>query len=90
MRARRYLAETPENSGVAENRKNILEEKTVENIPVMRKFDIKELHFPVDGYLYDVQVLVSVDGGKSYYYCGNGKFCKTLAEAQAYIESYGA
>lgn len=32
-------------------------------------------------YPYNVQILTSVDG-KNWNYCGNGKFCKTLEEAE--------
>ena len=30
---------------------------------------------------YNVQVLTSIDGGKSYHYSGEGRFCQTLEQA---------
>lgn len=42
--------------------------------------------FPVGDYLYNVQEWRSVDGGKTYCYCGIGKFCKTIVECCEYIE----
>jgi len=42
--------------------------------------------FPVDGYLYNVQEWRSVDGGKTFAYCGIGKFCKTIDECCEYIK----
>jgi len=54
----------------------------------IKKYKIEKLHFPVDGvYNYNVQELTSVDGGKSFWYCGFGKFCRTLEEANEYINS---
>lgn len=55
---------------------------------VKRKFRTEKLKFPVDGYKYNVQVLTSIDGGKNYYYCGIGKFCKTIEECKQYISEY--
>ncbi len=56
-------------------------------VTVMRKYRIEKLAFPVDGYLYNVQMLTCVDGGQNYYYCGIGKYCKTEQEAKEYIMS---
>lgn len=50
----------------------------------IRKVEIKEFSIPVDGYCYDAQIWGSVDGGKTWWYCGHGKFFRTLAEAEAY------
>lgn len=54
----------------------------------IRKVEIKTIDSQhptyIDGYRYDALVKTSVDGGKSYLYCGIGKFCKTLKEAQGY------
>ena len=56
---------------------------------IKRKYNIEKTVFPIDGiYNYNAQVFISVDGGKNYYYCGIGKFCKTEKEAQEYIEKY--
>jgi len=38
-------------------------------------------------YPYNARILTSVDGGKNYYYCGNGRYCKTLEEAIKFIKS---
>lgn len=54
---------------------------------IMRKAVIKKQSFPIDGYEYDVQIWRSIDGGKTYCYCGCGRFCRTEAEAQAYAAS---
>lgn len=54
----------------------------------MKKFKIQKLAFPVDGYQFNAQVWISVDGGKTYAYCGIGKFCKTEQEAQEFFEQY--
>lgn len=38
-------------------------------------------------YPYNARILTSVDGGENYYYCGNGRYCKTLQEAFEFIKS---
>lgn len=40
-------------------------------------------------YLYNVQILHSLDG-EDYYYCGHGRFCETLTEAKNYAQAQGA
>lgn len=56
---------------------------------VYRKYNIEKTSFPIDGaYNYNVQVLISVDGGKNYYYTGIGRFVKTKKEARYYIQEY--
>jgi hypothetical protein len=54
----------------------------------IRKVEIKKIDHlhPAwyDGYRYDAQVNTSVDGGKTFWYCGIGKECKTLKEAREY------
>lgn len=54
---------------------------------VLVKVYISELRFPVDGYTHNAQIVRSVDGGNKYYYCGCGKFCKSLEEAEDYAHS---
>lgn len=55
-------------------------------IAVVKKYRVEKLHFPVDdAYLYNVQELTSVDGGNTFWYCGFGKFCRTLEEANEYV-----
>ena len=44
---------------------------------IKHKYHIEKPAFPIDGYKFNVQVLISVDGGENFYYCGIGKFCKT-------------
>ena len=39
-----------------------------------------------DGIKYNVQQWTSVDGGRSYWYAGIGKFCKDIKECKAYIQ----
>ena len=51
----------------------------------IRKYQLEALHFPVDGYLFLVKTITSIDGGKTFYYCGNSKYFKTEQEAQAYM-----
>lgn len=54
--------------------------------PFVKKYRVEKLHFPVDGiYNYNVQELISVDGGNTFWYCGSGKFCRTLEEANEYV-----
>lgn len=54
---------------------------------IMRKAVIKKYDVPVRGDEYNVQIWWSIDGGKTYCYCGCGRFCRTEAEAQAYAAS---
>lgn len=37
---------------------------------------------------YNVQVLTSVDGGETFWYCGNGRFCKNITDAFKFIRSW--
>lgn len=49
----------------------------------MHKVKIRKLSFPLDGvYNYDVQLLTSIDGGKNFYHCGIGRYCKDEREAE--------
>ena len=57
-------------------------------VSVKHKYNIEKTAFPIDSYNFNVQVLISVDGGKNFYYCGIGKFCKTEEEAAEYIEQH--
>ena len=54
----------------------------------MNKFEI--VKSGSQKYPYNARILTSVDGGKNYYYCGNGRYCKTLQEAFEFIKSNGA
>ena len=46
-----------------------------------KKKVLEELKLPVDCYKYIVKILVSVDMGKTYYYCGNSKYFKSKEDA---------
>ena len=48
---------------------------------VINKVHIHPLNFSFEGYTVNAQIYTSVDGGKTFYYCGNGKYFKTLEEA---------
>ena len=50
----------------------------------MNKFEI--VKSGSQKYPYNARILTSGDGGKSYYYCGNGRYCKTLQEAFEFIK----
>lgn len=53
---------------------------------MVSKAIITKLKFPLDGNLhYNVQIVRSTDG-KSFWYCGCGKFCRTKQEARQFIE----
>ena len=43
--------------------------------------DVKEVH---EGLIDFVLLWTSLDGGKTFYHCGVGKYCKTLEEAEEY------
>ena len=51
------------------------------------KCTIEKLAFPIDGYTYNVMEWHSVDGGKNFWHCGHGRYCRTLREAERYAES---
>ena len=44
------------------------------------RLEIHELAFPVDGYKFDVQIWRSIDNGQTWYYCGCGKYFRTIKE----------
>lgn len=39
-------------------------------------------------YPYNVQILNSIDGGKTFYYTGEGKFLETKEDVRYFIESF--
>lgn len=56
-----------------------------ENMKTLEKVKIEKLSFPINGvYNYNAMIFRSVDSGKTFCYCGYGKYCKTLEEAEAY------
>jgi hypothetical protein len=53
------------------------------------KVVVEKLHFPIDNhYFYDVKILTSIDNGKSFWYGGNGKYARTLEEAEKFANQY--
>lgn len=53
----------------------------------MHKAVITKTTAPSGASLYNVQIWTSVDGGKRYAYCGQGRFCSTEHEALEYAAS---
>lgn len=53
-------------------------------VRAINRFEMHKLYFPVDGYMWDVQTWTSVDGGKTFWHCGIGRYFNTEAEAVAY------
>lgn len=50
----------------------------------INRYQLEPLQMPTDGYCYLVKTITSVDGGKTFYYCGNSRYFKTQEEAAAY------
>ena len=51
----------------------------------MRKVEIKKLNDPVSvNYNYNAKIFTSVDNGKTFHYCGNGKYFQTLKQAEKF------
>ena len=51
----------------------------------MRKVKIEKLSEPIGvNYNYNARIFTSVDNGKTFHYCGNGKYFQTLKQAEAY------
>lgn len=51
---------------------------------VITRVNIHKNYYPIDGYKYDAQIVRSVDGGRTFYHCGEGRYCKTYKEARQY------
>ena len=52
---------------------------------VITKVNIRKNFYPVYGvYKYDAQVLRSIDGGRTFYHCGEGRYCKSYKEARTF------
>lgn len=58
--------------------------KTESAIAVQHRYLLEELYAPVDGYRYLVRTETSVDGGNTFWYCGNSRYFKTEKEAISY------
>ena len=52
----------------------------------INKYEFRVLKSGNTDYPINVQVWTDINGGKSY--CGVGKFCKTMEEANEYIDNY--
>ena len=51
----------------------------------MRKVKIEKLSEPVGvNYNYNAKIFTSVDIGKTFQYCGNGKYFQTLKQAEEF------
>ena len=51
----------------------------------MRKVKIEKLSEPVGvNYNYNARIFTSVDNGKTFNYCGNGKYFQTLNQAEEF------
>lgn len=52
---------------------------------MIKKVEIHKLNFPVANiYNYNAMIFRNVDGGKTFFYCGYGKYFATIEEAQDY------
>ena len=56
----------------------------------INRYRLEPLQMPVDGYLFIVKTLTSVDNGQTFYYCENSRYFRTEAEAAAYKEEQEA
>ena len=52
------------------------------------RLEIHELHFPVDGYNFNVQVWRSIDNGQTWWYAGEGKYFRTIQEVLTYQSEF--
>jgi len=50
----------------------------------INRYTVEPLQMPVNEYRYIVKTLTSIDGGKTFYHCGNSRYFATEAEATAY------
>ena len=50
---------------------------------VITRVNIRKNYYPIDGiYKYDAQIIRSVDGGKTFWHTGDGRYCKSYNEAR--------
>ena len=53
----------------------------------INKIIIEKLFFPIDNrYNFNLSIVTSVDGGETFYYCGNGKYATDEADIVKKIE----
>lgn len=52
---------------------------------MISKYIVCKLFFPVDGNMFNVMKVNSIDGGKSFWYCGVGKYCKDMNDVKKYL-----
>ena len=50
---------------------------------MFKKVNVYKLKNPIEEFKYNVQILFSSDG-TNWYYCGFGRFCKTIEEVESY------
>lgn len=55
---------------------------------MIRKAKVETLEIPYQGYRYNVQEWNSVDGGRTYFYSGIGKYFRLKSEAVKYASSF--
>ena len=54
----------------------------------MNRYRVEKVDPPVNGYHYHIQILTSIDGGKTFYYSGIGVYAETMEDAQEVINYY--
>ena len=52
----------------------------------LHRYRLEALQFPIAGYSHIVKTITSIDGGRTYYFCGHARYFRTAAEARAYKE----
>lgn len=55
---------------------------------IARKYRIEKCNFVYDDYKYIVQIMLSFDGGKNFFYTGMGKYVKSKKAAQQFIRDH--
>lgn len=60
--------------------------RTADGETALKKYVLCELAEPLNGYTHNLQIWTSTDGGQNFYYCGNGFYFRSGAEAIAYRE----
>ena len=54
----------------------------------MARFEVVEISDHPCGYSYNVQLWTTQDDGKTWNYCGVGRFCRTMKDVINYIKNY--